>query len=247
MIIVKKTLKKILKKCGFEIRRYEYSQEMMVRKYFHLINADLMIDVGANVGQSRDSMRRMGYKGRIVSFEPLSSAHQCLVERSKADKLWEIAPRMAIGDVAGECTLNISKNQFSSSILNILPHHLNTAPESVYVDSETAPCNTLDSVWGALIGNGPQSIFLKIDVQGYEDRVLRGVAENIGHVKGLQIELSVVSLYNKQILLHEMLRIIDELGFELFALLPGFSEKSSGRTLQFDGLFFRKDNRVYGL
>jgi len=99
----------------------------------------------------------------------------------------------------------------------------------------------LDSVWGKFIGNDPKSIFLKIDVQGYEDRVIRGVADNIKHVKGLQIELSVVPLYKEQILLNEMLQIIDKLGFELFALLPNFAEKTTGRILQFDGLFFRKN------
>jgi FkbM family methyltransferase len=233
-------IKNVFKKCGFDIRRYGTSEEALVKHFIDFINPDLMIDVGANVGQSRDFIRSIGYKGKIISFEPLASAHKCLMERSKTDELWEIAPRMAIADVMGECILNVSQNCVSSSVLNILPQHLVTAPESIFVATETVPCATLDSVWGKIIDKDFESIFLKIDVQGYEDRVINGVADNIKRVKGLKIELSVVPLYKEQILMNEMLRIIDGLGFELFALLPGFAEKKTGRILQFDGLFFQR-------
>ncbi|MFA5322632.1 MAG: FkbM family methyltransferase [Smithella sp.] len=236
---MKKILRNILKKCGFEVRRYELSDEVLIKNYLNLINADLMIDVGANTGQSRDFMRNMGYKGRIISFEPLASAHQCLMERSKVDHLWEIAPRMALGDSVGTCTLNVSRNLVSSSVLNILPLHMKTAPESSYIATEKVPCATLDSVWDQFIGSQFNSIFLKIDVQGYEDRVINGTVDNIHYMKGLRVELSVLPLYEEQFVLKDMLQFIDALGFELFALLPGFEDNSTGRILQLDGLFFR--------
>jgi FkbM family methyltransferase len=238
---VKKIIKNIFKKCGFEIRRYEMSEEILLKHFFNFINADLMIDVGANTGQSRDFVRSIGYKGRIVSFEPLASAHDILKEKSKHDKLWDIAPRIALADVIGECVLNVSKNYASSSILNMLSAHLDNAPESYYTATELILCSTLDAVWEVSIAPyKPKSIFLKIDVQGCEDKVIRGAISNIGLVKGMQIELSVVPLYKDQKLLNEMLGIIYVLGFELYALLPVFADKKTNRILQFDGLFFRK-------
>jgi FkbM family methyltransferase len=237
---MKKIIKEIMRNCGLEVRNYKLSDEAVLKRFVDLVNVELMLDIGANTGQSRDLMRKIGYKGRIISFEPLMSAHGILVSKSRDDSAWEIAPRMAIGDSTGECVLNISQNMASSSLLNMLPAHVNAAPESVYVDRETVSCATLDSVWNKLITTESNNILLKIDVQGLEDKVLRGCTLNIKHIKGIQIELSVVPLYKGQKIFLEMLHIIDDLGFDLFALLPGFTEKETGRALQFDGLFIRK-------
>jgi len=54
-------------------------------------------------------------------------------------------------------------------------------------------------------------------------------------------ELSLVPLYANQPRLTEMLVMLRELGFELHAMLPGFTDERTGRSLQMDGVFFRAD------
>ena len=58
-------------------------------------------------------------------------------------------------------------------------------------------------------------------------------------IKGVQIELSLVPLYENQLLFLGMLDYITNLGFELWDISPGFRDKQSGKLLQFDGIFFR--------
>ena len=91
---------------------------------------DLILDVGANTGQFASEVRSCGYAGRIVSFEPLTLAHDKLVQACAGDSLWDAYPRCALGDQAGEIEINIASNSVSSSILPMLESLLRAAPYS---------------------------------------------------------------------------------------------------------------------
>jgi len=80
---------------------------------------------------------------------------------------------------------------------------------------------------------------MKIDVQGYELQVLEGASNILSKIKGMQIELSLVLLYENQLLFLDMLDYITNLGFEIYDILPVFKDRQSGKLLQFDGIFFR--------
>ena len=94
---------------------------------------DLLLDVGANIGQYASLARRSGYKGRIVSFEPLKDAHSFLIKVSKSDTLWSVHPRCAIGSKDSIIDINIAENSYSSSVLPILESHTSAAPKSQYI------------------------------------------------------------------------------------------------------------------
>jgi hypothetical protein len=81
---------------------------------------------------------------------------------------------------------------------------------------------------------------LKLDVQGYELRVLTGAAGMLGDVGIVETELSVVSLYAGQPLLADILRALEDEGFALHALEPILRDWRTGELLQFDGLFVRR-------
>ena len=201
-------------------------------------NVNLVFDVGANIGQFGRSLREAGYRGRIVSFEPLSAAWEQLAAASSKDSLWEVAPRAAIGSEDGEIDLHVAGNSVSSSALEMLSMHENTAPESRYVGSEKAPLRRLDSV--GLEYLRPDSVpILKIDTQGYEDRVLHGASGIMDRIMGLQIELSLVPLYEGQMLFNDLIDYVKTAGFDLWGLWPEFTDPRSGRLLQVDATFFR--------
>lgn len=241
--MLKKTIKKLARSLGVDLKRYnvQTSEAAKMQRLLAYHNIDLVFDVGANIGQYAKLLRELGYSGRIVSFEPLSSAYSQLKAVSEKDPLWEIAPQTAIGNQEGEITINIAGNSQSSSALPMLDAHLESAPESAYSGSETVKLSRLDTLAKDYIKSETKSIFLKIDVQGLEKQVLEGATAILPLVKGIKLELSLVPLYEGQVLFKEMIDIVEKLGYELYGIEPGFTAEKTGRMLQMDGIFFKPD------
>ena len=86
-----------------------------------------------------------------------------------------------------------------------------------------------------------KNLFLKIDTQGYEEQVINGSTNIINRVKGIQIEMSLKELYKDQILFEELYKKIVNLNFDLWDIKRGFSNPKSGKVLQFDAIFFKKN------
>jgi len=212
--MLKKIVKKLSRSLGVDLKRYnvQTSEAAKMQRLLAYHNIDLVFDVGANIGQYAKLLRELGYSGRIVSFEPLSSAYSQLKAVSKKEPLWEIAPQTAIGNQEGEITINIAGNSQSSSALPMLDAHLESAPESAYSGSETVKLSRLDTLAKNYIKSETKSIFLKIDVQGLEKQVLEGATAILPLVKGIKLELSLVPLYEGQVLFQEMIDIVEKLG-----------------------------------
>ena len=117
--------------------------------------------------------------------------------------------------------------------------HAAAAPTSVYVAEESVNITTLDTVYPQYreLGRRP---FLKVDTQGFEHQVLEGAEALLRDVVGLELELSLTPLYEGQKLWEYFIRYLDERGFRVWALDPGFVDLRTGQTLQIDATFVRK-------
>ena len=206
-------------------------------KYY---NINKIFDVGANTGQYAETLFNNGYNGKIVSFEPLTEAYNILLLKKNKYKQWKIVERCAIGEEDKEIFINVSKNLVSSSILPMLDSHLKHAPDSQYIDKETVPMFKLDTICPKYIEND-DILFLKLDVQGYEKFVLMGSERLLSSLKGIQLECSLVPLYDGEMLFIETIKNIESKGFILCEIIPGISDTSSGRLLQADCIFFKDD------
>ena len=78
---------------------------------------------------------------------------------------------------------------------------------------------------------------LKIDVQGFEKKVLAGAEASLQKIKIIQLEMSLVPLYQNEWLFHEVLEYLTQKGFQLYSLENGFFNKETGQLLQADGIF----------
>ena len=85
-----------------------------------------------------------------------------------------------------------------------------------------------------------ENIFLKVDTQGYEDKVINGSINIMDKIKGLQIEMSLKELYKEQVLFDELYKIITNLNFELWDIKRGYSDSKSGKILQLEAIFIKK-------
>jgi FkbM family methyltransferase len=197
----------------------------------------LVLDVGANEGQYAQRLRAAGYGGRIVSFEPLAEVHARLERATASDRSWE-ARRLALGEEDGEAELNVAANTYSSSLLPMGERHLESAPQSAYVGTETVPAARLDSIWDELARERDR-VWLKLDVQGYELHVLRGAAAKLATVDVVQAEMALVPLYEGDVPWRELVDWLGERGFRLAGLEAGFGDPDTGELLQADGIFLR--------
>jgi FkbM family methyltransferase len=240
---IRRSLKKFTRNFGFEVIRFtpQASNNARLKHFLSYYKFNLVFDVGANVGQYASNLREIGYKGRIISFEPGSSAHSILKSNAEKDLNWDIAPRIAIGDQDQEIEINISENTLCTSFLDLTDDFLESFPGSSYSSTEKVQLARLDNIEGTFFNKENDKILLKIDTQGYEKQVLEGAKGILPHILGVQLELSINQLYKEEILYDAMINYLKQLGYILYAVIPGYTDKRNGKMLQMDGLFLRDE------
>lgn len=235
------TARRALWTLGYDITRFslEDSTVLKKRKLFEHHRIDGVLDIGANDGLFAQHIRHdVGFAGLIVSFEPLAQAYEGLKARAAADALWRPV-RLALGNEEAEMPINVSANSYSSSLLDMLPAHAQAAPESAYVTSEMIQVKRLDDVL-AEVREDASRLYMKVDTQGFEKHVLEGAQRAMASIHLLQLELSLVPLYQGESLFGEMLAYVQSLGYALVGLEPGFTDPKTGHLLQIDGVFARR-------
>jgi FkbM family methyltransferase len=203
-------------------------------------NVDCVLDIGANQGQYSQSLRRAGYNNTIISFEPLSSMHDLLEPLSKSDVNWHIHERTCVGDEVGEVEINVSNSTDMSSILEIEADTLTALPKSNYVGKEKVAITTVAEVFGTY-SSKYKNIFMKVDTQGFEWEVLQGAKKILPQLTGIQLELSLFSLYENEKTFEEITAWLKDQGFDPILVIPGYFSKKLMKQLQIDIIFIRKD------
>ena len=199
---------------------------------------DLVFDVGANRGQYAEALRENGYRGRIVSFEPLSEPLHELEHRASSDNAWECR-QIALGDEATTATMNVSKMTETSSFLKMKDWFSSEFPPAACVGEEDVTIVPLDSLSGELRSTNDRAM-LKLDVQGYEDRVLKSAVDTLPEISLLECELSLEALYDGESLIGEMLSTLELAGFAPLSLEPTGYLPPSGHVPQVNGIFVNR-------
>jgi FkbM family methyltransferase len=236
--LIRNNVKRLVRRAGVDVVRYPGRNPAHARaRLLRHLGVDLVFDVGANCGQYGDELRDHGYGGRLVSFEPLSEPFERLRRRADRDGRWE-AVRVALGESEGTSLVNVAGNSYSSSLLPMLPAHVAADSTSAYIGQEAAAVVTLDSVFDRYAA-GSACPFLKIDAQGYERQVLAGSEAVLPRLVGVQVELSLVALYEGAMSFEDGLDLMRDAGLTLVRLDSVFEDAVTGRLLQCDGTFVR--------
>lgn len=229
---IKSTVRKVSRAAGYEIvpigAGFRRTQQRLLQE------CDLVVDVGANVGQFAEKVRDLGYRGDVVSFEPGREAFRVLEwKASRHRENWSVR-KVALGATDSTAMLRVAANSVSSSLLDVGAAHIEACPESAEVAREEVPVRTLD---GELRASLSQRIYLKLDVQGFELPVLLGSTRTLRRASAVQLEVSFDDLYAGQSDWLELCAFMYDNGFVARYLEPGYENSDTGAMLQADFVF----------
>ncbi|MDB5482522.1 MAG: methyltransferase FkbM family [Caulobacteraceae bacterium] len=191
-----------------------------LRRFFGEFEVDCVFDVGANAGQYAGLLREIGFRGPIISFEPIPELAEKLVQAARSDPHWYIE-QVALDDQVKQVSFNVMASTFFSSLREPIEKLDETFSELNVVErSVDMTTNVLDYYFEKYESRlGFCRPFLKMDTQGNDLAVARGAGDKLRKFVGIQSELAVKPLYKDQPDYREVLSFYGEKGFNLSALL----------------------------
>lgn len=227
-------LRKFLQKFGVDIHRH-YPKPNMA-KYWQKLSIRTVLDIGANTGQFAKEIRLKLPEAQIYSFEPLKSCFEALVASQAGDVRFK-AFNWALGETEGEITMHKSSYSPSSSILPMAEAHKELFPHTKEHTDEKIIIKRLDEISRDL--DLKKEVLIKVDVQGFEEKVLDGGLETFKLAKAVIMEVSFVELYKNQPSFDTLYQKLINLGFQYSGSLEQKVDKYSGRIISEDALFMR--------
>jgi FkbM family methyltransferase len=198
---------KLAKRFTSADRVWLLAKYMFLQELLHDLSISEVIDVGANTGQFAESLRGIGYAGDILSFEPIPEVFKILQKNMAHDKRWAGA-NFALGEKNDTLGLNVMQDTVYSSFHNPIDFQdganqvADTCVVSVRPLAEIVGKFTLDRT------------LLKVDTQGHEMQVFRGLGDKLGSLRAIMCELSVAPLYENSQPMHEVIAFLGEYGFK---------------------------------
>lgn len=201
---------------------YQYWEQEHLKKLLNKYDVDCIFDVGANYGQYSKMLRdKVGYKGLIISFEPIPDAVAHLKKISSDDPKWIVVGE-ALSTENGEQVFNVMESSQFSSLSS--PRHDEVTlfkKQNVVHDSISVKTETLESAFYSLQRKyNFAKPFLKLDTQGYDVEIISASKNVVSNFVGLQSELSFKGIYDHSISFKESLAVYEGLGFTLSAFVP---------------------------
>ncbi len=224
----------------FQKRMGEILLREQVAWVLRATEADVVVDVGANVGQYARSLRRAGFGGRIVSLEPVRAPYQRLAREAAGDPEWQVL-NVALGAEDGRATINVAGGTMSSMLQpSAFGRRWTAALRGL--QPQAVELRRLDGLLPELTaGITRPRVFLKMDTQGYDLQVFAGAAGVLGQVVGLQTEAACVPVYDGMPRLTEHLAVLEEAGFENVGMYPVARHLATLRVIEYDVVMVRPE------
>ena len=213
--------------------KYNVAPSIEHKSILSSLRLDKVVDVGANNGQFSLLIQILFPKIKIIAFEPIKGCSDNYNSIFSSNKKVRCI-NAALGNKKSYMDFYVTLDDDSSSLM--LPNK----STSISHGSDFKKKIKVDVILGntSLSNAELTDSFLKIDVQGYELEVLRGLRNKITLIKYIFIELSHIELYKNQPLFTEVLDFLKKKNFILTSISnKTFSDK---KLIQADYLFINK-------
>lgn len=201
-----------------------------------------LIDVGANRGQFAVWALTSSPGLEVVAIEPGGDAFnvlRCVLKRFPGRVTTLNA---AVSSTAGSALLHVARGNDNSSLMMPSTVQVGLAPESSIVGSEVVKVIRLDEV---LRDDLARPMFVKIDVQGSELKVLESMGQRLASVDAVYVELSLCRLYEGGALADDVCQCLAANNFVLSELRNPTTVRRN--VVQCDALFVRRSRSVVGV
>ncbi len=231
-------IKKIINNLGFEIVKLKNSPQ---HSFLGLKSLPIktILDVGANQGQFAEWVIDKFPEAKLYCFEPLPNPYEKLEAWAKTQNDRVVPLNWAIGDEEGQVSMFYHTDHSTSS--SLLPsteligelYPFTKEQKEVKVD-----LLTLDHAVEKIDGVFDDDIMIKLDVQGFEDRVIRGGTKIFKKAKICIIEVSLEELYEGQANFKDLSFMLYDLGFSYAGNLDQKYE-GEGTCVSLDAVFIK--------
>lgn len=201
-----------------------------LRRVLEHYRIDLVLDVGAHVGEYAQVLRREArYRGDIISFEPAADAFSTLKQHATRDPRWRVE-RVALGDVSGTAQLQHYHHTTLNSIRR--PSQFGSDVWHLCADeAEDVEVSRLDEFDLSLARYSAP--LLKVDTQGFDLEVIRGAGGIVDRVVAVQLEVPMIPLYEGAANFSTIIGELEAMGFSVSGLFP-VAHDPKLRAVEFD-------------
>ena len=201
-------------------RTTQIDEEHHMRRLLHYLDVDCVFDVGANVGQHAEKLRRYcDYNGLILSFEPNPACLPALNLAASRDPKWEVLP-FALGKEPGKVEFQAYEDSKLGSILKF-DEGSKHAPNSMSSRNIQVSVETLSELLPKFQEKYRfRRPFLKLDTQGFDLQVAIGAGAQLKKFSGIQSEVAFSPIYKGAPTFAEAVAYYEAEGFRLSRLFP---------------------------
>ncbi len=221
---------------------YQYLADEHIGWMLRELKVNCVLDVGANIGQFGTHLRRTGYQGRIVSFEPLPHLADRLKQAAQDDPEWLVFDH-ALGETEGEFEMNVTEGTgVTSSLLPPSDFGLSRFEKLRETRPQHIRVRRLDEVFdGVVAGIEVPRVYLKMDTQGFDLQVFAGAGDRVKDIVGMQSEVASVPIYEGMPRLPEQISVYEAAGFENTGMFPVTRDPKTHRVIEYDAVLIRTE------
>ena len=238
MSFAKRITQNMLHRLGVDLVPYPPSDWTRARHVLVTVlrraGINCVLDVGANQGQYSWQLRSFGYKGRIVSFEPVKASFEALGKTAREYPDWKTL-QVALASSSGVAEINVSEETVFSSFLAPSESSLARFPGIRVSRTEAVQLRRLDDILPECIaGIDDPRIYLKLDTQGYDLEVIKGSTQSLAKIVALQTEISLRPIYQNMNSYTDSISSLMALGFEIFDFVPVTRDRERFGAIEMD-------------